>query len=506
MLLYANDYIRLLYELSSVCKHVFYKLYCFYRVCPALRRSNGENMSEDGRTLNNPLGTAPLIPLIARYAIPSIISMLVGAAYNITDQIFIGHIVGMLGNAATNVVFPTVTLTTGLSMLFGIGTAANFSINQGAGKTGEARRYVHTGLTGVIAAGLLTGLAVFLLRGPIIALCGADPAGNVYPYAMSYLSITAFGLPFQMFAHTSSSIIRADGSPRYSMLCTVSGALLNIFLDWLFMVPFAWGIRGAAAATALSQMVSSTLAALYYPRFRAFRISVGDFGISGEHLLGSMRAGIPNFCNHMLMMITSIVLNNALAVYGAQSVYGSDIPLAVSGVAQKTGMIMVSFAVGIAQGCQPIWGFNLGARNYSRVKKAYWNAFSAAFAVGVIFFIALQLFPRQIISIFGSGEEMYFSFAEKYLKIYMMFVFLQNIQPICINYFTATGNHRQGLLASLSRQGLFLIPLLLLLPRRMGIDGILIANPVADVLSFIMSVSMVLLSFRKFGADGAQER
>ncbi len=447
---------------------------------------------------DNPLGTAPLIPLIAGYAIPSIISMLVGAAYNITDQIFIGHVVGMLGNAATNVTFPTVTLTTGISMLFGLGTAANFSINQGAGKIEEARKYVHTGLTGVMIVGIMIGLLVFVLRSPIIVLCGAERSGNVYPYAMAYLSITAFGLPFQMFAHSSSTIIRADGSPRYSMLCTVSGAILNVFLDWLFMYPLGMGIRGAAIATVLSQILSFSLAALYYPRFRAFSLSIRELGISVPHMLGSMAAGIPNFCNHMLMMVTSIVLNNVLATYGAISVYGSDIPLAVSGVAQKTSMIMVSFAVGIAQGCQPIWGFNLGAKNYERVKGAYWRAFAAAFGVGVIFFIALQAFPREIISIFGTGNELYFEFAEKYLKIYMMLVFFQNIQPITINYFSATGNHKQGLLVSLSRQGLFLVPLLILLPKFMGMNGILAASPISDAMAFVLSVSMVLVSFRNF--------
>ena len=451
------------------------------------------------RQQDNPLGSAPLIPLIAAYAIPSVISMLVGAAYNITDQIFIGHVVGMLGNAATNVAFPTVTLTTGISMLFGIGTAANFSINLGAGDEEEARRYVHNGLTGVAIAGIITGILVFLFRNSIVVLCGADAGGNVFPYAVSYLSITACGLPFQMFAHTSSSIIRADGSPRYSMMCTVTGAILNIGLDWLFMYPFGMGIKGAAAATVLSQMVSCLIAALYYPKFKAFRLSVRELGISSRHLTGSMEAGIPNFCNHMLMMCTNIVLNNMLSTYGAMSVYGPDIPLAVSGVAQKTSMIMVSFAVGIAQGCQPVWGFNLGAKKYDRVKGAYWRAFTAAFLIGVIFFFAFQFFPRQIISIFGTGSDLYYEFAEKYLRVFMMLVFFQNIQPVSINYFSATGNHRQGLLVSLSRQGLFLIPLLVILPKFMGINGILAASPISDTLAFIMSVSMVMISFRKFG-------
>ena len=446
---------------------------------------------------DNPLGNAPLAPLIARYSIPAIISMLVGAAYNVTDQIFIGHVVGMLGNAATNVVFPTVTLTTGLSMLFGIGTAANFSISQGADEPEEGRRYVHTGLTTVIAAGVLTGILLFAFKEFIVQLNGAEKDGNVFAYSIAYLSITCIGLPFHMFTHTASNIIRADGSPTYSMLCTVSGAVLNVFLDWLFMYPFGMGLEGAALATAISQIASCLLAVLYLPRFRAFDIKAADMKVSWPHLKRSMSAGIPNFCNHMLMMCTAIVLNNVLSTYGAASVYGSDIPLAVSGIAQKTNMIMVSFAVGLAQGCQPIWGFNLGAKKYGRVKGTYWRAFGAAFTVGVLFFIALQTCPRQIISIFGTGSELYFEFAEKYLKIYMLLVFFQNIQPVTINYFSATGNHRQGLLVSLSRQGLFLIPLLLILPRFMGIHGVLAASPIADTMAFIMSVSMVLVSFRK---------
>ena len=452
------------------------------------------------RASDNPLGSAPLAPLIARFSIPAIISMLIGAAYNITDQIFIGHVVGMLGNAATNVVFPTVTLTTGLSMLFGIGTAANFSISQGADEIDEAKKFVHTGLAAVMVTGVLTGLLLFLFRRSVVTVCGADPEGMVYGYAIAYLSITSIGLPFHMFTHTTSTIIRADGSPNYSMVCTVFGALLNVFLDWLLMFPFGMGIEGAAAATAISQASSCCLAVLYLPRFRAFRINVADLKISWTHLKKSMSAGLPNFCNHMLMMCTAIVLNNVLSSYGAMSVYGSDIPLAVAGIAQKTNMIMVSFAVGLAQGCQPIWGFNLGAKKYGRVKGTYWRAFAAAFTVGVLFFIALQTCPRQIISIFGTGSELYFEFAEKYLKIYMLLVFFQNIQPVTINYFSATGNHRQGLLVSLSRQGLFLIPLLIILPKYMGIKGVLAASPIADTLAFIMSVTMVVLSFKNLRA------
>ena len=444
------------------------------------------------------LGSAPLMPLIAKYAIPSIVSMLVGALYNLTDQIFIGRIVGVVGNAASNVVFPTVTLSTALSMLLGIGTAANFNISQGAGKLNDAKKYVYTGLSVTAIIGLLTGLLVFIFRGAIIDLCGASPSGNVYPYAMKYLSISAIGLPFYIFASAAATTIRADGSPRYSMLFNIVGAVLNVGLDWLFMYPLGKGIEGAATATVISQIVTFVLAMLYFTRFKAFDIKIKEISISLRHMMDSIQAGVPTFINQILLMTTNIVLNNMLETYGALSNYGSDIPLAVSGVAQKTNMIMISFAVGIAQGCQPIWGYNLGAKNYQRVKGTYMRAFAIAFTIGVIFFTMLQLFPREIVSIFGTGSDLYFEFAEKYLKIYMLFVFFQNIQPVTVTYFSATDNPKQGLLVSLSRQGLFLIPLLIVLPKYMGIHGILIASPISDTLAFIISVTMVWISFKRF--------
>lgn len=446
---------------------------------------------------SNPLGTAPMMPLIFKYAIPSIISMLVMSAYNITDQIFIGHTVGMLGNAATNVAFPTVTFTTGIGMLFGVGTAANFSINQGAGKMDEAKKYVTSGLAGMTIAGLVVFLFVFLFKESIIAICGASKESAVFGYAYTYLSITTFGLPFHLFGNASSNIIRADGSPRYSMICVISGAVINVFLDWLFMYPFNMGIKGAAIATVIGQICSAGLSLNYFRKFKAFDVRFADIKLRWKYIKKSMITGIPNALNHMVMMLTNITLNNVLTTYGALSIYGKDIPLAVSGVAAKVNTIMVSFAVGTAQGCQPIWGFNLGAKNYKRVKGAYVRAFGVAFAIGAIFFIMLHLFPREIISIFGTGDEMYFSFAERYLTVYMMMVAFQNIQPVCVNYFSATGNPKQGTIVSLTRQGLFLIPLLIILPKFFGINGILAASPIADTAAFIMSISMVLLSFKK---------
>ena len=247
------------------------------------------------------LGSAPLMPLIAKYAIPSIISMLVGALYNLTDQVFIGRTVGVLGNAASNVVFPSTTLSTAIGMLLGIGTAANFNISQGAGRIDEAKKYVYTGLTVTAIIGVLTGMLVFLFRGPIIDLCGASASGNVYPYAMEYLSISALGLPFYIFASAAATTIRADGSPKYSMLYNVVGAVLNVGLDWLFMYPLGMGIKGAAAATVISQFVTFAMAMMYFPRFKAFEMRWRDIRISFSHIMDSMQAGLPTFINQILL-------------------------------------------------------------------------------------------------------------------------------------------------------------------------------------------------------------
>lgn len=447
----------------------------------------------------NPLGVAPVLGLIRKFAIPSIISMLVMAAYNITDQIFIGHVEGMLGNAATNVAFPTVTLTTAFAQMVGIGTAANFNIHMGAKEEEEAKKFIGTGVTMMAVFGIFIMSLVLLLKRPVLLLCGATQ--TVLPLALSYLSITAIGLPFQLCSNAGSHLIRADGSPSYSMFCTVSGAILNVFLDALFMFGFQWGIRGAALATITGQFVSFLLCIIYLPRMKSFRFSVKMLGIKAAYLIRIVKLGTSNFINQIIMMIVNITLNNMLARYGAQSVYGSDIPLAVSGVVAKLNSIMSAFSVGLAQGCQPIWGFNLGAKNYGRVKETYIEALTVAVSIGLAALFAFQVFPRQIVSVFGSGDALYYEFAVKYMRIYLMLVFAQTVQPLSVNYFTGIGNVKQGILISLSRQGFLLLPMLVVFPMFLGINGVLYAGPVSDFLACILSLSLVAYNFKQLDAD-----
>ncbi|MDR0526750.1 MAG: MATE family efflux transporter, partial [Spirochaetaceae bacterium] len=397
----------------------------------------------------NPLGYAPVGGLIRKYAAPAIVSMLVAAAYNITDQIFIGHVVGMLGNAATNIVFPVTLFCTACALLIGAGAATNFNINLGAKQNDEAAVFAGTGFSAAAILGLGVFFLVFFLKTPILLACGASE--NVFPYALLYLTITVFGLPFLLFSSVCSYLIRSDGSPMYSMIAAAAGAVLNVILDWLFMFVFRWGIQGAAAATIIGQIVSFMICLRYLFRFKSVSLSL--IFPRWNYLKNILKLGLNNFTNHILMMTVNIVLNNTLKHYGALSVYGADIPLAVAAVIIKLNTILTSFAVGLAQGCQPILGFNTGAKNYSRVKETYMKAAKVSLAICVLFFLAFQIFSVQVVSIFGGGSEQYFDFAKKYMRIYMFMVFMFGIQPLTVNYFTATGKAAQGIILSLSRQG-----------------------------------------------------
>lgn len=367
----------------------------------------------------------------------------------------------------------------------------------GAKKTDDAAGFIGTGFTLMSICGLLLMSVVLLFKTPILLLCGATE--NVLPLAEPYLGITALGLPFLLFTQAGSYFIRADGSPNYSMIATVTGAVLNVFLDWLFMFVFGWGIQGAAA-TVTGQIVSFVICIRYFPHFKTFKIKAETLRIRLKYTIAIAKLGTSNFINQIILMVVNIVMNNTLTYYGALTVYGSDIPLAVSGVIAKLNSILTAFSVGIAQGCQPILGYNMGAKNYARIKETYKKAFVAALAVSILTFLSFQLFPRQIVSIFGAGDELYFKFAERYLRIFMMMVCVFGIQPLTVNYFTGIGDARRGILLSMSKQGFFLLPLLIMLPMVFGLDGVLYAGPIADALAFVLSILLVTRSFKRLTA------
>ena len=443
-------------------------------------------MSSENIKQGNPLAEEKIGRLIARFAVPAIISMLVSSLYNIVDQIFIGQGVGMLGNAATNIAFPVSIICTATALLLGIGSASNYNLEAGAGRNERAAEIAGNGLAMLVICGVVIGAVVLIFLNPLLHLFGVTK--EILPYAQDYTGITAIGIPFLILTTGGNHLIRADRSPTYSMTCMLTGAILNTILDPLFIFVCHWGIKGAAAATVIGQVVSGLMVIYYFARKRKMELKRSMFLPKAGYLKMIVSLGMASCINQIAMAIVQITMNNTLRYYGAQSMYGSEIPLACVGVISKVNMVFMAIAIGISQGCQPIWGFNYGARNYGRVREAYRKAFAICIVLGVVFFGCFQLFPRQIVSIFGSGSEAYFHFAERYFRIFMFVTFLNGIQPMSSGFFTSIGKSKLGIVVSLTRQIIFLLPLILVFPLFMGIDGVMYAGPIADGAAALVAI------------------
>ena len=446
-------------------------------------------------TKQNILGTDPVGKLMLKFSIPSIIAMLVGALYNIVDQLFIGQKVGMLGNAATNVAFPLTTSCIALSLLFGIGGASAFNLTLGQGKKEKAPYFMGNAATMLVISGVALMVITLVFLKPLLRLFGSPD--DVMPYATDYVSITAFGFPFLVLTTGGGHLIRADGSPRMTMICSLTGAIINTILDAVFVVGFEWGMKGAAIATVIGQVISG-LIVLWYLRFSCKTVT-----LSPKHLKPSLSycrkifaIGMASFFNQIAMMIVQIVLNNSLKTYGAQSVYGDSIPLSCAGIIMKISQLVFSIVIGLSQGTQPIESFNYGAKRFDRVKKAYMLA--SVFAVGFSFvcFVCFQVFPKQILSLFGDGTPEYFEFGIRFMRRFLFFLWLVALQPVTSTFFTSIGKAIKGVFLSLTRQIIFFLPALLILPRIMGIDGIVYAGPIADFISAIIAIVMCYIEFK----------
>lgn len=442
----------------------------------------------------NPLGAEPVSVLLRRFAVPSVIAMLVSALYNMVDQLFIGHSIGVLGNAATNVAFPLSMVCTSIGLLCGIGGAANFNLCMGRKETEHAKSYVGNAVSMLAILGVILCIAVQLFLRPMMILFGAT--ADVLTYACTYTRITSIGFPFLIVTIGGSNLIRADGSPNYSMACNLVGAVVNSILDPLFIFVFHMGMAGAALATITGQVLSFLLVVRYLRGFKTLPLSLSDLKPKTACWIQIASLGATPAFNQVAMMVVQIVMNNTLTHYGSNSIYGSDIPLACAGIISKVNMLFFSFVIGISQGLQPIVSFNFGAAKYDRVKEAYKKAVFAATAISVVAFLCFQLFPRQIISIFGSGSEEYLHFAERYFRIFLFFTFLNGIQPVSSNFFTSIGAPKKGIFLSLTRQIIFLLPLLLIFPYLFGIDGVMYTAPIADLAAASVSIFMVVREFK----------
>lgn len=444
----------------------------------------------------NPLAVEPIGKLIRRFSIPAIISMLVDALYNIVDQIYIGHGIGVLGIAATNIAFPLTIICTASSLLIGIGCAANFNLCLGAGKVRRAAHILGSALTLLVVVGISYALTANVFMHQMLTLFGMTE--QIAPYAIPYSRIVSIGFPFLIFANASSHLIRADGSPRYSMLIMLSGAIFNVIFDPIFLFVFDMGIEGIALATTLGQVLSAAMA-LYYltKKFSSVEIKKSYLRPHPVCLAAILALGVAPFFNQLAMMLVQVVLNNVLRYYGALSQYGSEIPLAAVGVIMKTNFIFMALVIGIAQGCQPINGFNYGAGNYARVKDTYRLAITAATCISVLAFITFQVFPHKVVALFGAQDPVYAIFAVRYMRIYMFMTVANGIQPVTSNFFTSIGRAKLGVLMSLTRQVIFLLPLIFILPIFWGIEGVMVAGPIADTVTVLLALYLARREFRR---------
>ncbi len=444
---------------------------------------------------NSFLAERPIKNLIWKFALPGIASQLVNAVYNIVDQIFVGWGIGDLGIAAITIVFPLATITTALSVLFGSGAAAKFSLLMGEGKEDEAKSVIGTAISLMLLIGTTIALASMLFLKPLLAFFGATDL--IMPHAQPYAFIICLGIPFGIFSTAASFYIRADGSPVYSSAVLLSGAIFNIIFDPIFLFVFDMGIEGIALATILGQILSSLLAAYYLVRkARTFKLRKNDFFPKFQNIKAIFGLGISAFTTHILATIVQIVSINSLKHYGALSKYGSEIAIAASGAVSKAMIVFMSSVLGIALGCQPIYGYNYGSKRYDRVKETYLLAIRYGTTIAVIAFLVLQLFPRPILSLFGSNDPLFYEFGSRYIRIFLFMTFINSLHPTTSTFFTALGKAHIGFWLALMRQGVILLPLMLILPRFMGIDGLLFAGPITDGIAAIVVIILGLWQVR----------
>ena len=438
----------------------------------------------------NILGYENIKTLMKKFSIPCIISLVVNALYNIVDQIYIGWGVGYLGNGATNIIFPITVVALAFALMLGDGTSAYLSLKLGEKKKDEAKKGVCNGIISSVIVSLLLCIICLIFLPKLIYLFGCTKI--LKKFALEYGYVIALGLPFVMIGTTLNSIIRADGSPKYAMTSMVTGAILNIILDPIFIFVFHMQVKGAAIATVISQIVTFIMNIAYLRKFKSITLTKKDYKFNLNITKNIAMLGISSFITQMSIVIVIAVQNNMLAKYGVYSKYGTEIPITVIGIVMKINQILNSIIIGIAAGSQPIIGYNYGASNYKRVKETLKYVIKVSLFVGLVAFILFQTIPEQLISIFGSGSKLYNEFACLTFRIMLLLTICNSVQIVSGIFFQAIGKSGKSAFLSLSRQILFLIPAMIMMSSIIGVKGVLYAGPIADGLAFIISVILLI--------------
>lgn len=443
------------------------------------------------------LGTEKISKLMLKFSIPCVLSLLVSALYNIVDQIFIGNSeLSTLGNAATGVVFPIFIIAQAFAWCFGDGCAAYLNICQGKKDTKSAHKAIGTGILITLFVSFILIAIFFPLKTQLLTLFGASD--NTISMAIEYFNIILVFFPVYMLSNMMNAVIRADGSPTWSMASMLFGAVINIILDPVFIFGLRWGMMGAALATIIGQCVSFIISLIYFFHTKTFKLCKESFIPDFKAFSEALKLGMSSFVTQMTIVIISLVCNIMLAKYGAMSQYGVDIPIAIIGIESKVFTVVINLVVGIVLGCQPIIGYNIGAKNHDRVKSLYKSILMCTIIIGVVFTVLFEFVPQFIVSIFGSptnipNPEDYWIFAKKTFQIFLSLVTFTCIIKMTSIFFQAVGKPVQAVISSMIRDIICFIPLILILPRFFGIEGILFAAPIADFIAMLVAAALTIV-------------
>ena len=464
-------------------------------------------------TGNQFLGTERIGKLMRQYAIPCIISLLVGALYNIVDQIFIANAsyLGSYGNAANTVVFPLTVVALAIAVMIGDGCCAFVSMALGRNEVDKARRSVGNAVVLSIAGSLVLTAIYLVFADGIIAMFGGTVNEETFRHAQEYFFYITLGIPFYMFGQAMNPVIRADGSPRFAMVSTLAGAVINIILDPIFIFVFKWGMMGAAVATVIGQVATALLAVWYLLHMKVIRPAKTDFALSGSVCGRMLTLGITSFLSQISLVAAMAAINNMLRKYGAlDAVFGqaqyAQIPMAVVGIVMKFFQIVISIVVGMAAGCIPIVGYNMGAGKTLRVRDLFTRLLVAEALVGAVALVLAEGFPRQLIAIFGAANESgyYTDFAIKAFRTYLCMMILACVNKACFIFLQAVGKALASTLLSMFREVVFGVGFALLLPVFFGLDGVLYSMPVSDILTFVISAIIIMKTYRELNVEGVQ--
>ena len=464
---------------------------------------------------NQFLGTEPVGKLMQKYAVPCIISLLVGALYNIVDQIFIANAdyLGSCGNAANTAVFPLTVVALAIAVMVGDGCCAFVSMAAQRHETAKARRSVGNAVVLIIAGSLILTAVYLLFADSIIAMFGGTVNEETFRHSQEYFFYITLGIPFYMFGQAMNPIIRADGSPKFAMASTLAGAVINIILDPIFIFTFHWGMMGAAVATVIGQAATALMAVWYLVNMKIIKPAKGDYILQG-HICGrTLTLGITSFLSQISLVAAMAAINNMLRKYGAlDPVFGQEqyahIPMAVVGIVMKFFQIVISIVVGMAAGCIPVVGYNMGAEKKQRVRELFTRLLIAEALVGVAALVLAEGFPRQLIAIFGAANESsyYTDFAIRAFRTYLCMMVLACINKACFIYLQAVGKALASTLLSMFREVVFGVGFALLLPVFFGLDGVLYSMPVSVVLTFAVSAVIIIKTYRELNTEGEKQK